>query len=439
MMDNLLTFPKVLIISHNALSSTNNMGKTLESYFKKFPKSCLAQLYFHEGTPDSDICDRFYSFSDRDALYSIFNRSFRGVAYNGGKCKVTFCKQASKSEVYYSVGKKRKPAVMLARDFIWKISNVRNKRLISWVNEFDPDIIFFASGDYSFSYKMALFLSKKISKPLAICCFDDFYLYCNYKKQFCGKIYYHHFMKVVRKAFEYSNCLFATNELMAQEYATFFKRNFSILYTAADFEEKVKYEDKKGICYLGGLNLNRYETIIQIGMMLRKYFSNDENLNHINVYSNEQSPEILKEMTISNGIVFRGYVDAVQTKKIIAHSLAVVHVESFDQNFRQRTKLSLSTKIAESLASGTVLIALGPQEIASMQYLKKYNAAILSDNIEDLKNKLFRDLLNKNQYMQIVSNALNLAKQNHNADRINKVIVNELKNAIHSYNKGVLN
>ena len=39
MMDNLLTFPKVLIISHNALSSTNNMGKTLESYFKKFPKS----------------------------------------------------------------------------------------------------------------------------------------------------------------------------------------------------------------------------------------------------------------------------------------------------------------------------------------------------------------------------------------------------------------
>ena len=105
-----MKYPKVLIISHNALSLTNNMGKTLVSYFSSFPKECIAQLYLHEGMPNSNTCSNYYCFDDKDALYSIFNKSIKGKIYKG-----RFFDENSSSVCtgrLYSVGKKKKP-------FIW--------------------------------------------------------------------------------------------------------------------------------------------------------------------------------------------------------------------------------------------------------------------------------------------------------------------------------
>lgn len=427
-MNNSFTYPKVLIISHNSFSSTNNMGKTLASYFSGFPKECLAQLYFHEGVPQSNICNKYYSFSDKDALKSILNRYHVGHQYHTGYSEISNVK---KPNGLYIVGKKKLPIVLFARDLIWKLSNVKNKCLLRWVQNFNPDIIFFASGDYSFAYKVVLFLSTTLNIPLATCCFDDFYFYCSYKNKFFGKAYHRSFMKVVKKVIDHSKCIFVTNELMAKEYTAFFEKKCSILYTAAEISKKtIKYEDRKGLCYLGGLSLNRHESLLKIGRMLKEISDKDERVNCIDVYSNETSKKILKNFNANNGIVFHGFVDHSTVKEVIQNSLAVIHVEAFDNNCRQRTRLSLSTKIAESLASGTILIAYGPLELASMQYLIKYNAAIVSDDIEDLCLKIQEYLLNKNNYEKISSNAKQLAIKNHSLQTIDKLLIDELNSAI---------
>ena len=427
-MNNSFTYPKVLIVSHNSFSSTNNMGKTLASYFSGFPKECLAQLYFHEGVPQSNICNKYYSFSDKDALKSILNRYHVGYQYNDGCSEISNIK---KTNGLYAVGKKKLPIALFARDLIWKLSNIKNKHLLQWVQKFNPDIIFFASGDYSFAYKIALFLSKALNIPLATCCLDDFYFYCNYKNKFLGKAYHRSFMKVVRKVIDYSKCIFVTNELMAEEYELFFRRKCSILYTPAEInKEEIKYEDREGIRYLGGLSLNRHESLLDISRMLEKISSKDERINCVDVYSNENSKEILRNFNMNNGIAFHGFADFSTVQEVIRNSLAVIHVEAFDDKCRQRTRLSLSTKIAESLASGTVLIAYGPLELASMQYLIKYNAAIVSDNIEDLSLKIQSFLLDKDNYEKISLNAKQLALKNHSLQEISKMLTDELNCAI---------
>ena len=66
----------------------------------------------------------------------------------------------------------------------------------------------------------------------------------------------------------------------------------------------------------------------------------------------------------------------------------LLHVESFNEKMKKYTRLSISTKIPEYLASKRLIIAIGPVDIASIEYLKDNKAAlILDNNIEENTKK----------------------------------------------------
>ena len=51
---------KVLLVSHNCFSKTQNMGKTFASLFSNFKKEELMQLYLYPTIPNIDICDNYF-------------------------------------------------------------------------------------------------------------------------------------------------------------------------------------------------------------------------------------------------------------------------------------------------------------------------------------------------------------------------------------------
>ena len=65
---------KVLIMSHNVLSPTSSMGKTLISYFHDCETSDLAQFYIHSEVPTDTLCQNYYRVTDKDMIKSIFTR-----------------------------------------------------------------------------------------------------------------------------------------------------------------------------------------------------------------------------------------------------------------------------------------------------------------------------------------------------------------------------
>lgn len=62
---------RVLVISHNVFSSTENMGKTLSGYFKNFAPEDLAQFYIHSQVPVVDMCYLYYRTTDKEAIRSM--------------------------------------------------------------------------------------------------------------------------------------------------------------------------------------------------------------------------------------------------------------------------------------------------------------------------------------------------------------------------------
>ena len=419
---------RLLVISHNVFSDTTNMGKTLSSYFKNWHPDELAQLYIHSEVPTSGICENYFRITDKEALESIFTRK---CGRTFGKDDIDIGRATSRTDTgltaqIYQFGRKRSPMIYLARNAVWRFSAWKSRKLLKWMDDFAPDAVFFASGDYSFMYRIALEIAKRRNIPLYVTCMDDYYLNNMNKDSMLGRFAHCLFMRQIKRAMERAENIFVICDKMAEDYSKLFGKECHVLHTPASFEDPLHEEKKGGIAYLGNLGLNRHKQLTRLGRALKEL--NMENApKTIDVYSSEPREEILRELTLENGIVFHGAVSAGEVKQVIGESMAVIHTESFDETMKERVRYSVSTKIADSLASGTCLLVYGPSDVASVEYVKKNDAAFVITQDDDLNERLRRFLKDGSLRNQIVTNALDLAKRNHGVTAAGDIIRNVIE------------
>ena len=140
---------KILVVSHNVFSEMTNMGKTLKSYFQGVDNIDISQFYIHSEIPTDSICSNYYRITDRDAIKSIFTRKSgsifteRDVKYDEKDPRV----YSGHTEKLYQRAQSKSPAIYFIRNLWWSLGVWKTKKLLSWINKFDPDVVFFASGD----------------------------------------------------------------------------------------------------------------------------------------------------------------------------------------------------------------------------------------------------------------------------------------------------
>ena len=413
-------YPKVLVISHNVFSKNTSMGKTMDTFFRGWDKKNIAQLYFHSEIPTSDVCINYYKFTDVDAIKSILFRYQRGqvMTKNDIQLKRDDSSNTGSLTDIYNFGRKRTPLTYILRDTLWDFAAWKTEKLVKWIKNFGPEIIFFASGDYEFSYKIAFKLANDFNIPLITCCFDDYYLYNKNENSRLGRMRHKHFMHIVKQVMKRSSYIFTVNDLMADKYSKIFNKECPVLYTATNFNESLlNANQRSGISYLGGLGLERDKQLVDIGRTLKE-MQNSIIPGYIDVYSGETDPSLLKQMTMINGIKFHGSVSQNKVEKIIANSLVVIHTESFNSVIKRRVMYSLSTKIPDSIAGGACLLAYGPAEVASIDYLIKNRAAFVATNKEELKKRIADIFLSEEKRNTIIRNAKILAQKNHDIKNI---------------------
>ena len=414
---------KVLVISHTVFSDTESMGKTLSAYFRSFAPDDLAQLYIHSQIPASRICGNYYQITDLAAIKSIFGfrcgRIYGMPVEDCGKSASAPQKPGSVVSYIYQKGRKRTALIYLMRNLWWRLSHWNNSRLREWIDKFSPDCVFFASGDYAFMYDIACKIAETRNIPLYISCVDDYYIHNKNTSSVLGRMYYGYFMKRVNAAMRRSEKLFCICDKMSQDYSQLFGKECITVHTPASFAKAPDMGKKNWICYLGSLGYKRDRQLIKIGRALKHL---NLGCDHIDVYTPESRQEILCNLTGENGIRVHGPVGAEEVVKIISQSFAVIHAESFDSVVRRSICYSVSTKIADSLASGTCIFAFGPPEIASMQYLAQNEAAVCCTDENALEESLKTLLTDEKKRAQVISNALSLARNNHMPDITPKTI-----------------
>lgn len=417
---------KVLVISHNVFSATNNMGKTLIGYFSKFNSDEITQFYIHSQVPTTNVCKRYYRITDKEAIKSIFGvpcgRIFTSQDIQSKR--VDSRTDTGVSAVLYQKARKRTAMTYIARNTWWKLSHWNNKKIKKWIAHINPDCIFFASGDYAFMYDIARKIAESRGIPLLVSCMDDYYLYNKNSSSWLGRIQHYFFMKSVRKTMEYASKIFCICDKMSSDYSKMFHKECITIHTPSSFSCNKPSQKNNRVCYLGNLGYQRYRQLIDIGRALKGL---GFETTYIDVYSAETQKDVVDLMNKDNGIIFHGAIDAEEVAKIMRDSLAIIHTESFDEAIRKSIQYSVSTKIADSLMSGTCIFAYGPSEIASIKYLIDNDAAIFCTDKCDLEHSLKILLKDENKRKKVIHNALSLGKQNHSLDVTPITIRNELQ------------
>ena len=181
---------------------------------------------------------------------------------------------------------------------------------------------------------------------------------------------------------------------MSEEYEKLFAlpcRAFVNSVNVENVEEKKTLNSPIIFSYLGNLHSNRWKSLSEIGEALHEI---EKKNGGIKCYLDVYSASLLEDRMIEafdaiDNIRFKGAVSASEVHKIQVSSDVLVHVESFDVRSANSTRLSLSTKIPEYMSSGVPIFAYGPEQIASMKYLRDFNLAQTCF----FKDKLYESLL----------------------------------------------
>ena len=409
---------KILIISHNPINKSDNMGKTIGNIFSAVPSEQLCQLFLKKQEIDSENCKEFYVVDDISVLKSIVKRTSKtGMAISANRYKFEENKVTEQQAAHY--GAKRNGLTYFCRNVVWKFGKWNTKELQNWLAENKPNAIFYFAGDYTFSFEIAMKISKMLNIPLYIFFSDEYYRYMS--KNIIDNIdkffYRRKFKKAIKNCKEY----FCITDEMAKFYEKEFCKKGNIIRNTTQYTVLPPKEDKSKICisYIGNLGYDRWKSLLDIANVINRV--NNEKI-ELNIYSGEKDVSIIEKLKACKNIKYKGYINSSEIVEIMKKSDILLHAESFDPINIKKIKYSVSTKIPDSLASGRLLLVYGPKEIACVQYVEKNRVGIVAHNEEELI-KFFKDYINnKIDETLILKRAQEIVKNNHRENSVQQIL-----------------
>jgi hypothetical protein len=407
-------YPTVLIVAVNPLSRTSNNGKTIASLFKGYPKQSLAQLYFHREIPTSDVCENYYRISDEDLAYSIVHRNASfGAKVLPGDVAVKILPERTNSLL------KKSRAIRLARSLAWCAVDLERGEVRKWLDAVDPDIIFFCGGDGNYLYNKVFKLSRLYNAKIIYYITDDYVLPIHTLNVFHA-INRAWTRSVFKDMCRNSSLILTIGEKMSRVYGSRFGIESSSIMNLVDVGNvdiipSLPSSAKMIFTYVGGLHSNRWRVLAGLGESLKRISERGFH-GELRIYSQYQpEPAQLRRINVPPFSAYCGGLDSKEVQRVLHESDVLVHVEASDRKSRQITCLSISTKISEYMAATKPILAIGPKDVASIEYLQETGSGFLitSTAAEVIDKQLIEIFQNPQQGQRHAIQALSVARRNH--------------------------
>jgi len=412
--------PRVLILAHNPLSLDQNNGKTIASLLQEIPKADIAQVYLSTDIPEFSLCSNYFQLNDFDVLKKIIRRKEYGheIKIENRKNQIENKNRIRKSVVLKIFRRVKGPLFSLLRDGMWLFSGFRESALIAFIDKFKPNILFFQSSGNVFSFKIAQWIARKYQLKTIIQTTDDYLGYGVSLNPFAyvlRKRLNNIYMQMVAN----SSLIIAIGDDLANEYSKKFGGKYYVAANAVNIGRSEIKKDQQGVVKLlfsGNIGLNRWKTLLLLSEAIKKLNKKTDIRFKLEIYTlSEVDSNVLRRFRKYEGTKFMGMVSAKKLKSIRNDADILVHVESFDFVNRYVTRLSISTKISEYLASERAMLSIGPANISSIRYLKRHHVAEVVTVPKECEVEKALIRLSNKEYREIIAqNAYTLACARHN-------------------------
>ena len=409
---------KILIISHNPLSTYQNMGKSMMSLFDSFDSTELCQFYIYPSFPDVDKCRSYYRITDKDVLRSYWKLKVMGREIEP-ELENHQMFSSEKDERLYRNRKNKTALRMLARDAMWRFSHWFNADLRRWLDREAPTAIFVAPGTSKFLYDIALKISKYRNIPIITYVCDDYY-FVEKPHGALERLRVSLLHRKIEKLMERTSQLVLICDELKEHYSERFGIPSVTVMTGSNYpvEKEIHVCDApKTITYMGNIRCNRFTSLADIGRTIDKINKERGTDYRLDIYSGEKDASILSSFDGIASIRFCGFVGGEDFDRVFRSSELLLHTEAFDEVSIDLVKHSVSTKIADSLGSGIPMIGYGPDRVSSMKHLIRNDCAVCITSPDDLKEGLLSAFADVEELKRVAENGLRTADIYHNTEK----------------------
>lgn len=412
---------KVLIISKEAWRDEQNGGNVLSNIFNEFHNVDFAQIYCSAQEPNNIICKKYYQITDKMMVDNIVCGRMVGREINYKDCPTdTMAGNENYTKIAKSIGGEFARA---CRELVWALGKLDRKAIISFVRNFQPDVIFAPCNGIIYMQKLVAWLHSEFDVPIVSYIYDDFY--SNSHIRISPVFWIRHFLirNQTRKTFKhYSLCYTMTDE-QKEQCEKDFGTKMKILRKSGTFDDqyvKQVVNSPIRIVYAGGIYLNRWKTLVSLANAITS-INQDELKLVLNIYTNNELDDKIAEI-LNDGINSRVHkaVSMTELMEVYRNSDIALHAEAFDLKNRRKVRMSFSTKIVDCLDSGCAVMAICDKKQAGGAYLRRNDAAICVHDLSELESTL-RNIVNNPQIIvDYQHRAFELGRKNHLRDKISK-------------------
>ncbi len=388
----------ILVITRGSWNINNNTGNTLEKLFCNLKNCNIYNLYMRNEEPNNSCSKTTFRISEQDLIKNWFFSKDVGEIIKEDKSdiKIEEDKNKTEREMYNFAKKTELYLLWFIREIIWMSNNWKSKKLDNFLEEINPDIIFMPVYIFWYPHKILNYIYKKTNAKVVLYHADDAYSLKQYRFSPFYWIYRFILRKWIRKNIEISSINYCISDMQVEEYSKYFNKNCLLLHKGYEIRNVI---EKKcivpfKIVFTGNMSSGRWKTLRDIGIILDE-INEDGMRANLNIYSaTPLTARMIKEFSKISSIKFNGEISPLEVIKVQENADILLHVESFELKNLLEVRLSFSTKIIDYVNMKKCILAVGPKNIASIQYFIKNNIGCTIYEKENLKNKL-NLLLNK--------------------------------------------
>ena len=421
---------KILVFSDSAWDDTNALGNTLSNWFSGDIWKCdsFANIYFRNSFPNNSICNSYFKITIFDMVKHYFKNNKIGVSFKTGNNNIEII---SKNNLNFEkkcinlVHKIKSNFIYSIMDYLFRKEKWINTKLINYVKDFNPDIVFAFLTSVSSLNSFVKYIKNNTDSKVVIFIADDMLNIYNNKPKYQKKLLIRDMQNIITN----SDKIYAISDKIKEEYMIKYNKNIDILYKGCNFKYDVKntINNPLEFVYAGNLLYGRDKVLSIIAKSIDKYNTiSNKRVAILKIYTSDYiDTSLKKELCIGESSFVMGKKNYDEIQRIMNLADFNIHVESFDKQNIEKVRYSFSTKIIDCLQSGSNFIGIGPDTINSIQYISKIPGVTIINQIDSIEESIFKLVKNKNQIIDNSNKIRTYAKKYHDSNKTQKRIRKE--------------
>ena len=383
---------RILIVSKYAWDDRLAGGNTLSNFFCGWSDTEFYNIYCRDAQPNNKCCTDYFAISPINIVKNLFLPWRIGRRFTIDEEAIANVSSNIKAEDSLTRLSKKSSVFAYLYDILYSSKCWLNDKLRGFIKDVDPDIVFCFGVSDAYNYQLIRYLKGKIKKPIVTYFLDDHY--------YMGLRWWNIHKKVrnrrLTRLAQMSDKRYGITQMMCDAYSAIMKVDFEVL-TKGCYVKNIRLKNNKPIkmLYAGNLLYNRDKTLIELVSAIKGINHNSRIKCHLDIYTTTQVGEdIIKRLNVEGVSSLNPPKPYEEIQMIMNSSDIVLHVESFDQEQIEYVHYSFSTKITDCLQSGAMVLAIGPDSIASIDYLGKVPGVVVVTDLNSLSTTLSNSIKN---------------------------------------------